>query len=316
MVSRTNVNDAQFLNDWYRNNDVLQDLTAEEAAIRDTMVDMYGITNAFIFNGLRVEDGAGVDTFLVNAGRCRDYLKYHIVLPANVDNIPCLDNTGVWNYIGIQHQWAYANPDAAVKSGLGYNRQRSDFYLINVKLAPAHVEAAGWVRLARARKIGGVWEYDHEYTEGVANYGRSRTAELESWAIDFSFLGAPAAPSLMDRHTIVGGPSAGPTGDIWHVPFDFLVCRVEISGNISPPAVNTDVLLWQNGAQHPNWLVGDLVWVAAAPSPAIWYDPEGMAGAGLMQYYKNDRIQAELTSAGVYPTDIVVIISGLKTSNV
>ena len=315
MVSRTNVNDAQFLNDWYRNNDVLQDLTAEEAAIRDTMVDIYGITNAFIFNGLSVEDGAGLDTFDISAGRARDYLKYHIVLPAAHLGEPCLDNTGVWNYIGIQHQWAYANPDAAVKSGLGYNRQRSDFYTINVKLAPAHVEAAGWVRLARARKIGGVWEFDHEYTEGVANYGRSRTAELESWTIDFSYMGLPGAGILLNRHDMVGGPPGAPTADIFEVPFDFLVCRVSIRVMTAPPAAGTDVLLWQNGAQHPNWLAGDLT-LAAGAADDVWYDPDGMAGGGVMQYYKNDRIQVELSSAGVFPTDIVVLISGLKTSNV
>jgi hypothetical protein len=314
MVSRTNVNDASFLDDWYRNNDVRQDLTAEEAAIRDVMVDIYGITNAYIFDGLTVENGAGADTFLVNPGRCRDYLKYHIVLAAGVDNIPCLDNTGAWNYIAIQHAWAYANPDAAVKTGIAYNRQRSDHYLINVKLAPAHVEAAGWVRLARARKIGGVWEYDHEFTEGVANYGRSRTAELESWTIDFSYMGLPGAGILMNRHDMVGGPPAGPTADIFEVPFDLLVCRVSIRAMTAPPAAGTDVLLWQNGAQHGSWLAGDLT-LAAGDVNAVWYDPDGGAGAGIMQYYKGDLIQVELSSAGIYPTDIVVIISGRKTGN-
>lgn len=313
MVSRTNVNDPQFANDWYRNNDVLQDLTAEEAAIRDTMVDIYGIVNAYIFSGLVVEDGAGLNTFLVNAGRCRDYQKYHIVLPANVDNIPCLDNTGVWNYIAIQHQWVFANPDAAVKSGIAYNRQRSDFYQIQVALA-AHNEAAGWVRLARARKIGGVWEYDHEFTEGVANYGRSRTAELESWDIDFAFLGAPGAATLMDRHTIVGGPPGAPTGDLWRVPFDFLVCRVEVDVR-TPGAAIMNVDPWQNGMAHPGWGVGaDLVLGAGAWND-IWYHPEGTAAIGVMQYYKDDLIQVELTSAG-FPTDIVVLISGRKTGNV
>ena len=315
MVSRTNVNDAQFMNDWYRSNDVLQDLTAEEQAIRDTMVDIYGIVNAYIFSGLTVEDGAGADTFLVNLGRCRDYQKYHIVVPANVDNIPCVDATGAWNYIAVRHIWAYANPDAAVKSGIAYNRQRSDFYEIDVKLAPAHVEANGWVRLARARKIGGIWYYDMEFTEGVANYGRSRTAELESWSIDFTYMGLPGAGVLMNRHDMVGGPPGAPTADIFEIPFDFLVCRVSIRAMTAPPAVGTDVILWQNGAMHGSWLVGDLT-LAAGAVQAIWYDPEGTSGAGIMQYYKNDLIQVELSSAAVYPTDIIVLISGRKTGNV
>jgi len=309
MVDRTNVNDAEFPNDWYRNNDVLQDLTAEETAIRDTMVDIYGITNAYIFSGLTVENGAGVDTFLINAGRCRDYLKYHIVLPFNVDNIPSVDLTGAWNYIAVQHQWAYANPDAAVKSGLAYNRQRSDFYLINVALA-AHNEAAGWVRLARARLIGGVWEYDMEFTEGIANYGRSRTAELESWAIDFSYLGQPGGLVLMDRHSLVGL-------NLWRVPFDFLVCRVEVDARVADPAAATDVDLIQNGVNHPNWGAGSFT-LPMTLLNAVHYSPIGSdpAGVGLVQYYKDDLIQVQLNPAGVAPTDIAVLISGRKTGTV
>lgn len=314
MVSRTNVNDANWPDDWYRNNDVLQDLTAEEQAIRDVMVDIYGITNAYIFAGLTVENGAGADTFLVNAGRARDYLKYHIVVPVNVDNIACFDATGLDNFIAIRHIWAYANPDAAVKSGVAYNRQRSDYYEINVAGA-AHNEAAGWVRLARAWKVGGIWYYDMEFTTGVANYGRSRESELESWSIDFSYMGLPGAGLLLDRHAMVGGPPGAPTCDIWRVPFDFLICRVEIDAMTAPPVVGTDVVLWQNGVMHPNWVVGDLT-LAAAATNAIWYDPEGIATGGPMQYYKDDRIHVELQSAGVFPTDIVVLISGHKTGTV
>jgi hypothetical protein len=278
------------------------------------MVDIYGITNAYVFAGLTVENGAGLDTFLVNAGRCRDYQKYHIVVPANVDNIPCVDNTGNWNYIAVRHIWAYANADAAVKSGLAYMRQRSDAYEINVANA-AHNEAAGWVRLARARVIGGVWEYDMEFTEGNPNYGRSRMAELESWSIDFAHLGAPMAAVLMDRHTIVGGPPGAPTGDLFRVPFDFLVCRIEVDVRIGA-AANMTVDPWQNGVIHPNWgAAADLVLIAGATDD-VWYEPEGMAAGGVMQYYKNDLIQVELNSAGGFPTDIVVLISGRKTGNV
>ena len=308
MVSRTNVTDPEFLNDWYRNNDVRQDLTAEEAAIRDTMVDIYGIVNAYIFSGLTVENGAGVNTFLVNAGRCRDYLKYHIVLAANVDNIPCVDATGVWNYIAIRHIWTYANPDAAVKSGIAYNRQRSDGYEINVAVV-AHNEAAGWVRLARARKVGGVWFYDHEFTEGIANYGRSRTAELESWTIDFSYLGAPGGIVLMDRHSLVGL-------DMWHVPFDFLVCRVEVDARIADALAVTDVDLMQNGVNHPSWGPGSFTLIATSTN-AIHYSSEGFSPTNLVvQYYKNDLIQVQLTPAGGGPTDLAVLISGRKTGNV
>jgi len=308
MVSRTNVNDPEFPNDWYRNNDVRQDLTAEEAAIRDTMVDIYGITNAYIFSGLTVEDGAGVDTFLVNAGRCRDYLKYHIVLAVNVDNIPCVDNTGAWNYIAVRHIWAYANPDAAVKSGIAYNRQRSDDYEINVANA-AHNEAAGWVRLARARVVGAIWEYDMEFTEGVANYGRSRTAELESWSIDFSYLGVLGGLVLMDRHSLVGL-------DIWRVPFDFLVCRVEVDARIADPLAATNVDLMQNGVNHPNWAAGGVLILAATLLNAIWYSPEGEVAGLPIQYHKNDLIQVQLTPAGAGPTDLAVLISGRKTGTV
>ena len=307
MVSRTNVNDAQFLNDWYRNNDVRQDLTAEETAIRDTMVDIYGITNAYVFSGLTVEDGAGLDTFLVNAGRCRDYLKYHIVLAVNVDNIPCVDATGAWNYIAIRHAWTYANPDAAVKSGIAYNRQRSDGYEINVA-AVAHNEAAGWVRLARARKVGGVWIYDMEFTEGIANYGRSRTAELESWSIDFSILGLIVGPILMDRHSLVGL-------DLWPVPFDFLVCRVEARCRVVG-ANDMDVDLFQNGVPHPAWPPGGVLVLLAGDTNDTWYSSIGTAAGGLVQYYKDDLIQVQLTPGLGAPTDAAVLISGRKTGNV
>jgi len=313
MVDQTNANDPEFLNDWYRNNDVRQDLNTARTIGRNIMVDIYGITNAYIFAGLTVEDGAGADTFLVNAGRCRDYLKYHIVLAVNVDNIPCVDATGAWNYIAIRHTWTYANPDAAVKSGIAYNRQRSDGYEINVA-AVAHNEAAGWVRLARAQKIGGVWIYDMEFTAGVANYGRSRTAELESWTIDFAFPGIPGAGVLMDRHGIVGGPPGAPTGDIWRVPFDFLVCRVEVDARVAG-AANMNVDPWQNGAPHANWGAGADLVLAIGAWNDIWYSPEGLATGGAMQYYKDDLIQVELTSLG-FPTDIVVLISGRKTGNV
>jgi len=309
MVSRTNVNDPEWLNDHGRLNDYLQDLTTEEAAIRDTMVDIYGITNAYIFSGLTVEDGAGADTFLVNAGRCRDYLKYHIVLAANVDNIPCVDNTGAWNYIAVRHIWAYANPDAAVKSGIAYNRQRSDAYEIDVALA-AHNEAAGWVRLARARVVGAIWEYDMEFTEGVANYGRSRMAELESWSIDFSYLGVLGGLVLMDRHSLVGL-------DIWRVPFDFLVCRVEVDARIADPLAATNVDLMQNGVNHPSWVAGSFP-LPATLLNAVYYSPvgEGPVGLGAVQYHKNDLIQVQLTPAGAGPTDLAVLISGRKTGTV
>jgi hypothetical protein len=76
-----------------------------------------------------------------------------------------------------------------------------------------------------------------------------------------------------------------------------------------------DVDLWQNGAFHPNWGAGaDLILLLGATNE-IFYHPEGMAAGGLMQYYKDDLIQVELTSAG-FPQDIVVLISGRKTGNV
>ena len=308
MVDQTNVNDPEFLNDWYRNNDVRYDLNTVREIGRNIMVDIYGITNAYIFSGLTVEDGAGADTFLVNAGRCRDYQKYHVILAAGVDNIPCLDATNAWNYIAIRHIWMYANPDAAVKSGIAYNRQRLDHYEINVALV-AHNEAAGWVRLARARKIGGVWEYDMEFTEGDPNYGRSRTAELESWTIDFSYLGLVAAPTvLMDRHSLLGL-------DMWRVPFDFLACRVEIDARVVG-ANNMDVDLFQNGVPHPAWPPGGVLVLTAGDTNDTWYSPIGTTAGGLVQYYKDDLIQVQLTPGLAAPTDIAVLISGRKTGNV
>ena len=153
-----------------------------------------------------------------------------------------------------------------------------------------------------------------EFTEGVANYGRSRTAELDAWHIDFAFLGAPGAGVLMDRHTIVGGPPGAPTGDLWRVPFDFLVCRIEVDARVAS-AANMSVDPWQNGGIHPNWAPGADLVLLAGDLNDTWYDPEGVATLGAMQYYKDDLIQVELASAG-FPTDIVVLISGRKTGTV
>ena len=312
MVSRTNINAAEWPDDWYLNADVLRDLNSEEQAIRDVMIDIYGITDAYIFAGLTVEDGATPDTFKINAGRCRDYLKYHIVIPNDIPGEPSVDVTGAWNYIAVRHIWNYSLPRPPAKGGAAYNAVRSDGYEINVALV-AHAEAAGWVRLARARKIGGVWEYDHLFAAGDPNYGRSREAEAGAWVIDFSYLGVPAAPTLMNRHTIVGGPPGAPTGDLWPVPFDFLVCRVEARCRVVS-AADLPIELWRNGTNHIAWPAGggDLV-LAIGALNAIWWDKSGEASGGPVQYYKGNLIQVNLAVGLAAPTDITVTISGLKT---
>lgn len=314
MVTHTNVNAKEFLKDYCRLEDVRQDLNAEAEAARDIMIDRYG-EPAYIFAGLTVEDGAGANTFLVRAGRARDNEKYHIVVPANVDNIPCLSNAlNTPNYIAVRHIYTYANPDAAVKTGLAYFRQRSDYYEIGLANT-AHNEADGWVRLARATNTVGGWVYDMEFTAGNPDYPRSREAEICSYTIDFTFNGVPGNV-LMDRHGIPGGPVGAPTGDLWRVPYDVLVCKVSIIVN-APGAANMDINLWQNGAIHANWTPGvDLVLPAGA-AYETWYNPSGMAVAGApVQYHKGDLIQVELAPLGGAPQDIAVLISGRETGTV
>lgn len=307
MVDRTNVNDAEWPNDWYRNNDVLRDLNSEEQAIRDIMIDIYG-AQAWIFSGLVVEDGATADTFKITAGRARDNNKYHILLGADHDNEPCFDATGLDNFIAIRHIWAYSEPDAAVKSGIAYNRVRSDHYEINVAAA-AHAEAAGWVRLARAYKVGGVWCYDMEYGIGNPNYGRSREAELDAWTIDFAYWGVLAGAVLLDRHSLIAL-------DLWRVPFDFLVCRVEVDVRVADPAAATTFDLFQNGVIHPSWGAGVTLILPATDTNAIWYNDEGLTSTGEVFYSKNDLIQVSATPLGAGPTDIALLISGRKLGGV
>jgi len=323
LVKHTNVNDAAFLGDgrsgdYYRNEDVRRDLNAGAEALRDTMIDMYG-SPAYIFGGLRVVDGTALGTFAVQAGRCRDNGKYSIIVPALVDDIvpAALLPAGLTNYIAVRHVWAYANPDAACKTGIAYNRQRSDFYEIGVALTP-YAEKDGWVRLAAATPVAGAWVYDMESISRNATApteARSLSADPGEWTIDFSYSGLPGN-DLMDRHSIIGGPAAGPTGNIWRVPFDLLVCRVEVDARVAGGA-NTNINLWQGIGAHPNWFPGELVLLLGSTN-AIWYDPEGIASgvAAAIQYYKDDLIQVELAPAGAPPTDLTVIISGRQTGNV
>lgn len=314
MPPRTNMADAEALNDYRRNEDFARDLGAEDESIRDTILDIYD-GRPVIGAGLLVVDGAAADTFLVTAGRARDCNGRHIVVPVNVDNIPCANNTGAYNYIAIRHVWTYANPDAACKSGLAYNRQRSDGYEIQVTsiyYPAAHSEAAGWVRIARAAKVAGVWWYDYENYGGMyprsgsvlegASFGTSRTGTAQEYTCDFSYLGAPPGATLMNRHTVAAV-------DFWRVPYDFRVLRVEVDARLADPAANTQINLFQNGVAHAAWPAGTLILTALATN-AVWYNPEGMTVAARVEYYKDDLIQVQLFPLGAGPTDITVVISG------
>ena len=114
----------------------------------------------------------------------------------------------------------------------------------------------------------------------------------------------------MDRHSLIAL-------DVWRVPFDFLVCRVEVDARVADPLAATDIDLMQNGVNHPNWAAGTFNLTATLLN-AIHYSPIGNdpAGVGLVQYYKDDLIQVQLVPAGAGPTDLAVLISGRKTGNV
>ena len=305
MIGQTNVNDPAWLKDYYRLNDVQRDINAEEQAIRDTMLDMYGGT-PYIFGGLDVINGTVPGTHAVNPGRARDKDGFSIIVPALVDNIP---NVGAAadQYLAIKHAWTYANPDAAVKSGIAYNRQRSDGYEINVA-AVAHAEAAGWVRLARATAAGaGLWNYEMEYSASPDPWPRSCGAELDTWTIDFTYPGVPAGPVFMNRHGLAAL-------NLWRVPFDFLVLKVGVIVNVAAAGA-TDINLWQNAVAHPAWPAGTYTLPAGA-SEGAWYNPAGLTLAGPVQYYKDDLLRVELNPPGLAPSDFVVTIAGRKTGNV
>lgn len=303
MVSRTNVNDANFPNDWILNNDYKRDLNSEEEAIRDAMTDIYGSSYAYIFAGLTVESSAG-DEFLVRAGRARDNLKKSIILPADVDHQACVDADGD-NFVAVKHVYTYSAADAAVKTGIAYNRIRADSYLINVA-AVAHDENAGWVRLARAYKSAGTWHFDHEQTSGIANYARSRGAQPDNWTIDFVYPSVAAAPVLMNRHGLAAM-------NLWRVPFDFRVLRVEVDASLLG-ADGLDIDLFRNGFAHPNWVT---ITLPAGDTNVVWYNPGGETNVGVIDYAKNDLIQVQLTPVGLGPaSNPVALISGIRTGSV
>jgi hypothetical protein len=225
MVDLTNVNDVNFPDDWVRNNDYLRDVNSHEAALRLHCREHWGAF-AVINEGLLVQNGTNPDTFLITAGLARDMDKYPIVVPINVDNVACVDATGGWNYVAVRHPWAYSGDDAAVKTGVGYNRIRSDAYEVNVA-GVQQVEAAGWVLLCRAYKSGGIWYYVYEqpYRSRFGQFG------LLNWTYVYAGI-VPVGPNLMSHQ--------GAALELWTTPVDVALVKMTITAAVAA-VVNSTV---------------------------------------------------------------------------
>lgn len=299
MVSRTNVNDAAFPHDWILNNDYLRDSNANEEAIRDTMLDLFG-TRAVIFSGLTIQNGTNPDTFMITTGRARDLNKFHVVVPAGgIDNIPALNTAGGWNYIAISHAWSYAGARAAVKNAAAYNSVRADSYLQDVNPVIRN-EAAGYILLGRAQKIAGVWYYE------MWEPYRSIQATLNSFEIDFTYLGCPGGAAVWgNRHDLVGL-------DLFPVSTALVITRGTVMARVVGTG-NTDIELFANGANALGVGIAFVTLATGTLGPTTAYWPYGAL------YARGDRIQTNIVppiGPLVAATDISVTFAGYRVGGV
>jgi hypothetical protein len=297
MVSRTNVNDPNFLWDWLYNEDYKRDVNADEEAIRDLMVDLYG-TDAVIFSGLAVSDGSKPDTFRITAGRARDNEKYHVVLPADIDNLSP-DTTGDIYYIAIKHKYEESESGTPIKdtSAGAYDRVRADSYDIDIDTT-AHEESAGWIRLVAATKGSQGWEYHYLKPDGSNTPTRSRQAvrDVAFWTFTIDEVEAEK-PVFMNHH--------GVSSDVFPGPFDVVINRIAITANSSGDKDVTATATVGDGTLQVVLPEGETGTVVA-------YDPIGQIVSA------DQKVQVTISKAdtGDGPYDVAVVVSGYRTGEI
>jgi hypothetical protein len=290
MVSRTNVNDANFLKDWVEAADYRRDVNAATEAARDVMLDIFGMP-AVILSGLEVEAGSMPDTFLITAGRARDMKKYHVVVAADKDGVAAVDAGGGYNYLAVRSIWAYESPDGAHGTGLGYNRRRVDDYEVAVA-GSLFDEREGWINLSRAKKTAGVWAYDIQYPYR----SHEATADIAQWAFTLPGSSGPSSNFGYLKHHGLGY-------DIFPTPFDIRFHRITVTAEL-PGAGDTEVALVVGGdgtdlkATLPAGNIG----------PATVFSREGVEAEA------DDLIQVTMVSNGGGLKDLSAVVAGYRTA--
>ncbi|MGD8719135.1 MAG: hypothetical protein PVH29_09985 [Candidatus Zixiibacteriota bacterium] len=261
------------------------------------MVDLYG-TDAVIFSGLAVSDGSKPDTFRITAGRARDNEKYHVVLPADLDNLS-LDTTGDIYYIAIKHRYEESESGAPVKdtSAGTYDRIRADAYEVGIDTDNLW-EIDGWVLLAKAMKGVQGWEYHYLETDGSGTRTRSRQAvrDVAFWTFTIDEVEAEK-PVFMNHH--------GVSSDVFPGPFDVVINRIAITANSSGDQDVTATATVGDGTLQVVLPDGDTGTVVA-------YDPIGQIVSA------DQKVQVTISKAdtGDGPYDVAVVVSGYRTGEI
>ena len=297
MVSRTNVNDPNFLWDWIYNADYKQDANADEEAVRDFMVDIYG-TDAVIFSGLVVGDGSKPDTFRITAGRARDKDKYHVVLPTDLDNQDSTVDSDEY-YVAIKHKYETSEPGTPAKdtTAAAYDRVRADGYQIGIDTT-SYSEDDEWVLLAMATKGSAGWEYD--ILDESGNPMRSRQAVRDAAFWTFTHIGTVTAdkPIFMEHH--------GVSANVFPGPFEVVINRISITAYAAGSEDVTATAAVGDGTLQ-------VTLPATQTSTEVAYDPLGQVVAA------DEKIQVTIslppeTVGG--PTDVAVVLSGYRTGDI
>ncbi|MEE9456755.1 MAG: hypothetical protein V3W11_06365 [bacterium] len=299
MVSRTNVNDPNFLWDWIYNADYKRDANADEEANRDLMRDLYG-TDAVIFSGLVVGDGSKPDTFRIAAGRARNQDKYHVVLPTDLDNQDSTADSDVY-YVAIKHKYETSEPGTPAKdtTAAAYDRVRADGYEIGIDTT-SYDEGVGWVLLAVATLGSAGWEYDNLDEYGISTRSRQAVRDAVFWTFTKGGEVTADKPIFMTHH--------GVSSNVFPGPFEVVINRISITAHTPSGG---DVTVTATAAVGDGTLQVTLP--ATQTDTEVAYDPLGQVVAA------DEKVQVTISRAdvvGAGPEDVAVVLSGYRTGEI
>jgi len=162
MPEKFNINDPEALNDMLFPLDYRTDENANEQEHGEIVGDVLG-DMPVIIAGLSVTTATTPLKFKVLAGAGRDVDgKRTAVAVDQDDQEPATVVPGAWNYIAIKHAYTTSDARLAKGSGVSYDSRRQDSYEIDISASEQN-EADGYIRLTRARNVGGAWEFDDSY---------------------------------------------------------------------------------------------------------------------------------------------------------
>lgn len=162
MAEKFNINDPEALNDTLFPLDYRTDENANEQEHGEIVGDVLG-DMPVIIEGLSVTTGTSALKFKILAGVGRDIDGLRVTLDSDQDDQePATVVEGAWNYIAIKHIYTYSDARLAKGSGVSYNSRRQDSCEIDIS-ASEQLESEGYIRLTKAKNVGGVWEFDTSY---------------------------------------------------------------------------------------------------------------------------------------------------------